>query len=505
MNHFLLSACKRLAAEIQYLDGLMSNLSREEFMEDPTLQRAAAFSLRILQHNLMSLKKMEIPLESPIAAWMDFDFKPDLSLCVSYKRAPHDMEKPLIWKYLENRLPLLHGQVQALLPLLPQPGEEGSEISGEEADDDDAESDGAGPSPASGMLGDPRRLEWNKVLMEYNKVGHQFLASSGQIRRYHSLNNLPAVFPETFGEAEIEQLLRAAPAEGETPQDRAEYEGLVNQALSDLRGKRRLMTQIERIVASEADMLRAFQVPELPAIGALAVVLLYPNPLDVNQKKFISQMGYTPHAPRARHSGMEAARRQILRHALDEAAKAVFETPDETSFLYLWARKEMEIGKRTPHHILFNIGRKLSGMLWHFIRAHPFKDIRIQNAFALKLSRFANRLGEEYIRELGYESCPDYVTQTCAGFYTAQKTARSLDAFDEDGEDADTDVEPEVEPPAAEEDEDETVKTLMKIKGRLRFVDPNHVPAPVEKRKPGRPRKNPPRAPVRTRKPRSSE
>jgi len=504
MNHFILSACKRLSAEIHYLDGMVPDISREIFQEDPTLQRAAAFSLRIIQHNLMSLKKMGVQPDSPIAEWMEFDFRPDLAVCVSYKRAPHEMEKVLIWKYLENRFPILREHVEALQPLLPQPGEEGDDETGMDSDDDSEDSDGMQKNTVE-PAEDSRRGEWNRVLMEYNKVSHQFLASSGQIRRYCSLHTMPPVYPEAFNEEELARLLESTPTGDETPHDRAEYAGLVNQAVSDLRMKKQLMAQIERIVASNTDMLRAFQVPEFPPIGALAVVLLYPNPLDINQKRFISQMGYTPHVQRARLTGMEAARRQILRHALDDAARAVFETPDETSFLYLWARKELEIGKKTPHHIVFNIGRKLSGMLWHFIRAHPFKDVRIQNAFALKLSRFASRLGEDYMRELGFESCPDYVTQTCAGFYTAQKSPHAME--DADGMDVEAEAEP-AEPAAAEaEDEgdaEETVKVLMKIKGKLRFVDPDNIP--VEKRKPGRPRKTPARVAVKkVRKPRSAE
>ncbi|MCL1887748.1 MAG: hypothetical protein FWF96_02615 [Kiritimatiellaeota bacterium] len=488
MTSTTLSACRRLAAETHYLAGLFPKTPRETFYEDPTLQRAVAFSVRIIQHNIMSLKKMDVSEDPPLAEWLEFDFRQDLSVCVSYKRAPHDIEKPLIWKYVENRFPLLHQHVLALLPLLPQGGAEtAEETAAEDAADNEA-------LALASHLPDPRRAEWGRLLLEYNKYSHQCLASIGQIRRHCNLHNIAATLPEAPGEDDLARLLEihAPGAPGDAPPARPEFENLVHQALDDFRLKSQSMTRIERIVASESDMLRAFQVPEFSPIGAFVVALLYPNPLDVNQKKFIAQMGYTPHVPRAKHTGVEAVRRQILRRAIEEAAKAVMETPDETSHLYLWARKELEAGEKTPHHVIYGIGRRLSGMLWHFIRAHPFKDVRVQNAFALKLARFASRVGEEHIRGLGFESCPDFVTQTCARFYTAQPPSGRPESAPGDDMDMpvteeDDDDGPEAEaPPPAEPAEDTAVKVLMKIKGKLRFVDPATLA--VEKRKPGRPR-----------------
>ena len=485
MNSATTSALKRLAGETTYLSGLVENLTREKFQEDPTIQRAAAFSLRIIQHNLISLRKSDIHPDSPLAAAMVFDFKPDQALCISYKRAPIALERQLMWKYLEQRLPILRDKALSMAQLLPQSENADADADNAADDDEDAAKNENGESVEAAPM-DPRLAEWNRVLMAYNTARHQCQANAGQVRRWCALHEIAIANQECRDPEELERLKEIVAAK-ELPQ--AENDDIMahlDKTISDIHIERESVSQIERVAAVETDMLRAYQVPELSAVGALAVMVMFPNPALVNQKTFIAHIGYAPRDKRGgKLSEDEIARRQILRRALDEAAKSVYETPDDTSSLYLWARKE-QAGK-PAHLVIHALGRKLAGMLWHFVRAHPFKDVRIQHAFALKLSRFASRLGEDFIRGLGFESCPDYVTQTCARFYTAQPA---------DNTDAPVSAETsaEAEPPAPAEPVEEPVKVLMKIKGKLRFVDPDKIPdetaqTPVAKKRPGRPRK----------------
>jgi len=395
-------AFRRIHDETSFLTGLIARgLTYDDFAELPTVQRAIAFSIRIIQHNTQAIH------DSKSCDNIEFDCFPDNALCISHRRAPIAREFQGIWEYLADKLPLLHGEVQKVLASL-DGGAKTGDAEDVETDPSTSENDPAG-------LNNATRAGWTRTILNYQKSVHQFFTTAGQLNRFCRDYGISPALPENPVRGDLDELRERVFAAKPSHEATAVFELHYNQCMKDLDVHDKLVVKIENTVAATPEMLRAFQVPGLSPTGAFAAVLVYPNVAKFKPAQFVTHMGFTPCAKRINYKKIpDGLQRQLLHGAMDEAAKTVFNTPDETSEFYRWGRQQQADGK-VLHSILFGIAGKMSELLWRCLMHHPVKETAgVQDAFALKLIHFADHLGGDFIKTLGFESCGDYVSKTLA-------------------------------------------------------------------------------------------
>jgi len=395
-SHRNANALRQIHNETVFLTGLVARgLTYDDFVELPTVQRAVAFSIRIIQHNTQNIH------DGKLRDDIEFDWLPDSALCVSHRRAPIAREFNAIWAYLATRLPLLHAEVQKIIAALDGAGRQA-------CDPEDGDADPATPEAEA-------RKNWTRTLLNYQKSIHQFFTTAGQLNRFCRDHNISPALPQEPAREDVDGLRERVFATHPAPEAAAVFDLHYNQCMKDLDVRDKFVKKIEATVAANLEMMRAFQVPGLSPMGAFAAYIVYPDAAKLKPAQFITHMGFTPCAKRINYKRVpDGLQRQLLHGAMDEAAKTVFSTPDENCVFFRLGRQQEAEGK-VPHSIVFGIAGQLSELLWRCLMRHPVLDAAdARDAFAAKLARFADHLGGDFIQTLGFASRDDYVAKTLA-------------------------------------------------------------------------------------------
>lgn len=170
------------------------------------------------------------------------------------------------------------------------------------------------------------------------------------------------------------------------------------------------LSQINKIVSSDPDMIKMMQILGIRTITAFSLkafigdISRFPSP-----KKLVSYIGLNP---RVCGSGKYEATRSLsvfgrrdLKAILIECAQSALRTGKDS--VHRWARK-LSVLKGEKKAVVA-LARKMLTYLWHVLMGHPCPSVSAPQGYEAKLVKLSSSIGNKYIKSLGFEKSSEWI------------------------------------------------------------------------------------------------
>lgn len=259
---------------------------------------------------------------------------------------------------------------------------------------------------------------YRDIVYGYRNALKDMTRISNRIWAFCSVHGMP--LPKRKRDRKVSSVRGMADAMKISGLARFQIDDLLEEYEHALKRHDKYRSKIVSIVSTNSEMIRVMQSPGIGVITAFALVAFVE---DVRRfataKKLVAYIGANP---RVNASGEDDGRSGVTSHG-NKVLKGYFVQVGQSVCrrstghgVARWARSKMASGK--PYNkVCMAVANKCITYAWHILMGHPAPNRENEALYRRKIRDLGYELGEDALKEMGYESNSAFVERIVAPLY----------------------------------------------------------------------------------------